>query len=180
MEEKVDESPKTKRERFEKLLLKPDLLEIICTHISNGGTVITLAEIWEVRFGDITNWLHSDKERSERYVKALGDRAEFAVERVLQELRRIGLADPRKIYDDHGNVKPIKEWDAETASTVASIEAFEKFEGVGADREFTGVIKKVKFNDKIKALELLGKNLSLFIDQVKHSGSVKLEDLLVD
>jgi hypothetical protein len=43
-----------------------------------------------------------------------------------------------------------------------------------------GYTKRVKFSDKLRALELLGKNLQMFIDtsRIIHQGKVTLEDLI--
>ena len=49
---------------------------------------------------------------------------------------------------------------------------------VGSERVWNGYIKKIKFWDKPRALELLGKNQKLFTEKVEHSGSVTLEQLV--
>jgi phage terminase small subunit len=40
-------------------------------------------------------------------------------------------------------------------------------------------VRKVKFWDKVKGLELLGKHLKLFTEKVEHSGSLTLEQLVL-
>jgi phage terminase small subunit len=72
-------------------------------------------------------------------------------DKVLEELRAIGFADLT-----HAGIAKI----AETGD-------------LGAPSAFT-----VKCADKLKALELLGKNLKLFVDRVEHSGSLTLEQLV--
>ena len=42
--------------------------------------------------------------------------------------------------------------------------------GTGRDREKVGVTRKVKFWDKPRALELLGKYLKMFTDKFEHTG----------
>lgn len=169
---------KERRERTKRIFSDPNLLDTICSHVANGGTAIELAEIWDIRWGDIANWLHSDKEREKRYIAALNDRGEWGVERILQELRNIGLADPRQMFDDKGNLKPPHEWPTSIARSVAGVETFEEFKGRGDARTFIGYTKKIKFWDKGRALEMLGKNLSMFVDRVKHEGTVTLAELV--
>jgi len=45
------------------------------------------------------------------------------------------------------------------------------------DIDDTGRVK-VKFLDKLKAIEVLGKNLKMFVDRVEHSGSLTLEQMV--
>jgi len=169
---------KDRRERLKRLLADPHLIDTICGHVANGGTLITLCETWDVRFGDISNWIHADRERERRYIKALNDRGEWGVERVLQELRELGFSDLRKIFDEKGRILDPSMWPDGVAKAVSSIEVDELFDGSGKDKTHIGFTKKVKFWDKSRALEMLGKNLRMFIDRHELSGTVKLEDIL--
>ena len=155
-------------------------MDVICSHVANGGTLIQLADQMGLRFGDMSNWIHSNEERDRRYKAALNDRGEWSQERVLQELRTLGLADITEIFNDEGGLKPISEWPESISRAVSSIEVFEEFEGRGENRVQSGWTKKVRFVDKSKALELLGKNSRLFNDKVELSGIIKLEDLVID
>ncbi len=60
--------------------------------------------------------------------------------------------------------------DDDVAAAIASIQTFEEFAGKGEDRIQTGLTRKVKLFDKIKAFELLGKHLQLF-----HENEQKLK-----
>jgi phage terminase small subunit len=106
------------------------------------------------------------------------DRTDIKADGVLKELGRIGYADVRQIFKDDGTVKPITEWPEELSRACAGIDVVETFEGHGADRVWTGYIKKIKFWDKPRALELIGKNQKLFTDRVEHSGNITLEALV--
>lgn len=97
---------------------------------------------------------------------------------VLGELVRIAKSDVRKLFDDNGGLLPPSQWPDDMAGAVASVEVDEIFQGYGEDREHIGYTKKVKLWKKEKALELLGKNLSLFIEKVEVSGKISLEDLI--
>lgn len=150
----------------------------ICRHVASGGSLIELCETWDVRYGDMVTWINGDKGRGDQYNNSMNARNEWAREAVLLELRRIGHADIRKLYDDDGNLKDPSEWPTEVAKFVSSIEVNELFEGSGKDREHVGYIKKVKLWNKEKALELLGKNIKMFTEVHAHSGQITLEDLV--
>lgn len=151
-------------------LSDPDLLATICAHVANGGTLITLCETWELRFSDIMAWIHADIEgREKAYIKALNDRAEWGQEVVLAELRAIGTADRTKIFNGAGKLLPVSEWPKDVAKAVAGYEE--------SDTQW-GVSIKVKYTDKLKALELLGKQMGMFVEKRELSGTVTLEQLV--
>ena len=106
--------------------------------------------------------------------KELSEKVEITQERVLQELAKLAFLDIRKIYDNNGAVKDIQELDESTAGAISSIETVEQFETVLGVKVKTGETKKVKFNDKSKALELLAKHLGLFNDKMEVN--LKYED----
>ena len=97
----------------------------------------------------------------------LGNKMEITQERVLKEMARIAFGDVRKLYDDNGSLKFIKNIDEDAASIIAGIETAEAFEGYGEDREMIGYTKKVKLADKAKALDMLGKYFGMFKDKIE-------------
>ena len=48
------------------------------------------------------------------------------------------------------------------------------------DKHIIGVNKKIKFYDKTKSLELLGKHLKLFTEKVEHSAPEGIKVILED
>jgi phage terminase small subunit len=82
-------------------------------------------------------------------------------DRIIREVARIALADPRQLFDDSGCLLPIHSIDDDTAAAVASIEIEELFEGVGENRVLKGYTKKIKLHPKTAALEQLCKYLGL-------------------
>jgi len=92
---------------------------------------------------------------------AQADRAErvgIDADRVLDEIARIALADPRRIVDGEGKLIPLHKLPAEVASALASIEALPN----------GGV--KYRFWDKNTALEKLMKHLGLFERDNRQKG----------
>jgi len=153
-------------ERLKRLLARDDLLHLICANIVEGGTLPWLCKTWGVRFSDIMRWINADKEREKTYRQALNDRTEWYVETVLQELKMIATVDIRNAFDKDGKLLPIKNLPADLAAALGGIEVTEKG------------TTKIKLWDKLKALELAGRKHAMFVDTVKHTGSIKLEDMV--
>jgi phage terminase small subunit len=81
-------------------------------------------------------------------------------ERVLKALLNIAELDPRMLFNPDGTVKMMSELPDSVALAISSIES----------DNLVGDIKKLKFWDKVKALELLGKHVKLFDENVTLSG----------
>ncbi len=96
---------------------------------------------------------------------------------VLGELLKLANSDLRKLFNDDGALKPQSEWPDDIAVAVSSVEIDEIWEGFGADRVVIGQNKKVKFWDKTKSLEMLGRHLKLFTDKIEVAG---LDSLAAD
>lgn len=97
-------------------------------------------------------------------------RLEVSADRVLSELAKVAFSDPRKMFDDKGGLIPIHEMDADQAAIISSIEHESIITGRGEDRGEVGMVTKIKTNDKLKALELLGRYHKMFTDKVEQTG----------
>lgn len=100
--------------------------------------------------------------RLEELRAAAADKAVLTEARVLEEVARIGLFDPRKLFNADGSPKEITELDDATAAAIAGLEVAEIYEGTGKDRKFVGYLKKYKLTDKNSALEKLMKHMGMF------------------
>ena len=87
---------------------------------------------------------------------------ELTTESVLRSLAQAVHFDPRKLYDEHGNLKPITELDDDTAMALSGVEVMEEFAGRGEKRELMGYTKKVKWLDKNAARDQAMKHLGMF------------------
>lgn len=98
---------------------------------------------------------------------------------VLRRLVEIDQMDVLDIMDDKYCLKPIGEWPKIWRQYISSIENLEEFEGFGEDRTQIGWLKKIKWPDKTKNLELLGKHVSVgaFKDKVEHSGKLEIQSI---
>lgn len=168
----------TRHQRTQELLARPDLMDDIVAHMANGGEMINFCKGLDVRWSDVWAWIAADPERKRRYDDSLTARQEWMIQRVLGELQAIATVDIRQAYDEHGRLKPVAEWPSELAAAVVSVETDELFDGGGKDREHVGFTKKLRFADKLRALELLGKKLALWVERHEVSGKVTLEDLV--
>lgn len=80
-------------------------------------------------------------------------RAKINADYVLNRLVEIDQLDIADILDESGNFKPISEWSKEWRLNLSSFEIVENATG--------GFVKKIKFPDKVKNLELLGKHIQV-------------------
>lgn len=101
------------------------------------------------------------------------DKADLTASRVLEELRRLAFADPRALFDADGNLKPIQQLDAETASTIASFEVIKK--NAAAGDGVIDTVHKIRTVDKTKALDSLAKHFGLLKEQIEHSGALVIK-----
>lgn len=90
------------------------------------------------------------------------EKAVLTEARVLEEVARIGLFDPRKLFNADGSPKDIHALDDATAAAIAGLEVMEVYAGTGKDRVFVGYLKKYKIADKNSALEKLMKHMGMF------------------
>lgn len=154
----------------------PDTMRMIVDHVANGGSLIDLCELWQLRYSDINNWIYNNPERTKLYETAIKARSEWFVQRVLKEIRNISTVDIREAYDDDGNLKDMKDIPSHVAAAIARVETFEEYQGSGKDREYIGRTKKVFFVDKMKAAELLAKHIFFFVEHRIITGDVNVHN----
>jgi phage terminase small subunit len=98
------------------------------------------------------------------------ERVEVKTDDVLRELLRLAMVDIGQAYDAAGHLKPLHEMPEDVRRAIAGLES--RVDGEGA------TILKVKFWDKTRGLEMLGRHLKMFTDKVEHSGAVTIETTL--
>lgn len=97
---------------------------------------------------------------------------------VLKGLLEIAQVDIGEAFDNNGELKPIHQIPITIRRAISGIEVDELFEGRGPAREKIGLTKKVKFWDKTKSWELLGKHLQMFSERIDVRVKHTLEDLV--
>ena len=80
---------------------------------------------------------------------------------VLQRHIEIDQMDMADILTDEGYMKPIREWPKVWRQYLSGMDIAELWEGRGDEKEQIGVLKKIKWPDKVKNLELLGKHVDV-------------------
>ena len=96
------------------------------------------------------------------------------VNRIKQELARLVFFDPRNLWNEDGTLKNITELDEDTARIIAGFDCVELFSERGEERSQVGVIKKFKFPDKTRALELAMRHRRMLTDRVELTGDAEL------
>ena len=101
---------------------------------------------------------------------------EISAERVLSELAKIGFVNSEDYLDENKNLDLKKA----TRDQMACIsEITEDTTGGSGDGERRAVLRtKVKFWDKTRGLEMLGRHLKLYTDIVRHEGLESLVNTL--
>ena len=95
---------------------------------------------------------------------------------IIRELLKHATIDISDVYDDEGNLLPLYEMPEPLRKAIVGIDIEEEYSGKGADRKIVGYTKRIKFTDKIKAIELLGRHLKMFTDVHEIAGLAELAD----
>lgn len=104
--------------------------------------------------------------RIDKAIAEQSRRTGINADRVVRELARIALLNPKKAinFEDATVLANASDDDLAAVASVR-VKIIPTADGEGVERE-------VKFYDKGKALEQLGRHLGMFTDKVKHSGSI--------
>lgn len=95
---------------------------------------------------------------------------------VLERLGKEVEADMADLYDESGNLKPVKEWPLIwRTGLVAGVDVETIAEGAGR-------VTKIKISDRTKRIELIGKHVDVqaFKDKIEHSGDMQINVLPED
>lgn len=103
------------------------------------------------------------------------ERVDVDADYVLRRLVEIDQMDVLDIMTDDMSIKSVSDWPACWRRYLSGFDLAEMFEGRGEEREMVGIMKKIKWPDKVKNLELLGKHISVmaFKEQASHEHTGK-------
>lgn len=101
--------------------------------------------------------------------------ADYVVKRLIE----IDQMDVLDIMDDKMQLKPVSQWPRVWRQYLSGFDLAEMFEGRGDEREMVGILKKIKWPDKVKNLELLGRHFGIFNDKLDVSGQVSVVDRIL-
>jgi phage terminase small subunit len=100
------------------------------------------------------------------------NRVHVKQDRVVQELLRIALANPAQAFDVSGALLPIHEMPEDVQRAISSIDVEE--------RNGETVVKKIRFCDKNRALEMLGRHIGLLKDKNEDGKSAAVFHLVIN
>ncbi len=93
-------------------------------------------------------------------------RTELSLDKVIEALGKVAFQDHRKMFRENGELIPITEMDDDIAAILAGFEVVTVSKGEGA----VDHVAKIKTNDRMRALELLGKYFGAFVEKHEHTG----------
>lgn len=96
--------------------------------------------------------------------------ADLTKEKILEELMAIAFIDPKKIFDNEGNPKPISQIDKKSRKSIAAIKSIKTKTG---DR-----ILEYKLHDKGAAIDKLMRHTALY-EPTKIDANVSLDNELI-
>ncbi|EHL4572650.1 TPA: terminase small subunit [Salmonella enterica subsp. enterica serovar Anatum] len=123
--------------------------------------------------------------RDERIQKRIAElmeernkRLRVSADYVLLRLVEIDQMDVIDILNDDMSIKPVSEWPKVWRQYLTGFELADMFEGRGDKKELVGILKKIKWPDKVKNLELIGKHVDVnaFKERLEVSGTVTIAD----
>lgn len=98
------------------------------------------------------------------------ERTQVDADYVLRRMVEIDQMDVLDILTDSMELKPVSQWPRVWRQYLSGFDLAEMFEGRGDDRAIVGVLKKIKWPDKVKNLELLGRHFGMFTDNLAVTG----------
>ena len=149
----------------------------LCTDVANGISIVEWCRNNALKYGEVIVVIYKDPALKQRYEDCLNAGKEYMCIRIIDELKNIGLSDPRKAFDKEGNLLSIADMPEDMARVVSGFDTEEKSYGKDDNTTFV-TTKKMKMWDKLKALELLMKQQGMLVERMEHSGKMTLEDLV--
>jgi len=103
------------------------------------------------------------------------ERTKVDADYVLKRLVEVDQMDAIDILNPDGSIKSIPDWPPIWRQMISGLDLSEIWEGSGDQRQMVGILKKIKWPDKTKNLELIGKHVDVqaFKDKVEHEGNLK-------
>lgn len=100
-------------------------------------------------------------------------RNEVTLDEVLKEMAEWLKFNVKSIFNEDDTMKPLKEMTDQEASSIASFEVVELFDGSGDKKVHIGYLKKVKLIDKRAVADMFLRKLGAYIDNHK----IVIEDM---
>lgn len=110
------------------------------------------------------------EKRIQELMNGRSERLDIDADYVLKRLVDIDQMDVLDILHDDGGIKPIHLWPKVWRTSLSGMDLAEMFESKDGERDLVGIMKKIKWPDKVKNLELLGKHIKVqaFKEQIEQ------------
>ncbi len=117
------------------------------------------------------------KKRIAELMEERNKRLRVSADYVLLRLVEIDQMDVLDILNDDGTLKPIREWPKIWRTTLSGFDLSSTIMNMNEDSIET-ILKKIKWPDKVKNLELIGKHVDVnaFKERLEVSGTVTIAD----
>ncbi|EGK8686259.1 terminase small subunit [Escherichia coli] len=117
------------------------------------------------------------KKRIAELMEERNKRNRVSADYVLMRLVEIDQMDVVDILNDEGSLKPIREWPKIWRTTLSGFDLSSTIMNMNEDSIET-ILKKIKWPDKVKNLELIGKHVDVnaFKERLEVSGTVTIAD----
>lgn len=99
---------------------------------------------------------------------------------MLGRLKEIDDMDILDIMSDDGSLKPISEWPKVWRQSLMGLDVTELFGGRGEERDMIGILKRIKWPDKLKNLEMLGRHVDVQAFKDRVDARVESVESLLD
>jgi phage terminase small subunit len=99
---------------------------------------------------------------------------------ILRRINNISDLDPRRMFDAKGNALDIPNFPEDVAKCISGFDFVTLYEGDGEQKHAFGQLRKIRFADRLKANELLGRHKKLFTDKVEHGLDDPTKNLLTE
>jgi hypothetical protein len=150
------------------LLLASDSdLQVIFDHISSGGTLKDICEMWKINYSIILNKLRNSKELSQKLDQAEQNRDLYFKDVIINEYKNIATTNIKNIYTDKGVMLDVQDMPDNVTSAIKEITK-------SSDKDDIETIN-IKFHDKVKSLETLGKQIGMFVEKKEIKATFTLE-----
>ncbi|WP_299316788.1 terminase small subunit [uncultured Halomonas sp.] len=93
--------------------------------------------------------------------KARSERTRIDSDYVLHRLAEIDRMDVIDILADDGSLKPVRDWPPIWRQYIGGMDVLTSITRVNDDMEIENILKKIKWPDKVKNLELIGKHVDV-------------------
>lgn len=150
----------------------PLTLESVLVAIANGASLVEICEGKELVYSLVVKWFTDDPVRKEMYELAIESGKDRMRKEVLHEIRALSMSNMQDAFDEHGNMKMLHTMPDHVGKAVKQILVRR---GKDGKDEIS-----LKFTDKVKALELLGKELGMFKNTTQIEAGESLAGLIED